>query len=343
MQDSCIPCAGVQLLCHKGRYGRQSRLRHASTAQSTFLLQLSGIADANQSPANVPVYQIWVCAQMLLMGVIRLTLNQDVQLILLCWGQVWMAGCITKVTTQCLLYRHPPTRSVLATLVSQPQISSVRQDMLPYLTQQQFKQKAAVTALSPHGRASTDSTSLSGPSLDLERSQSNMAASDVADSDEYPMLSGPMPGANYMEMTHSSRHRGAASSEACSAAGGSSSSSSIPDGNSRCTELKVHLVDGNYCARVCDVQAYAEVCREVGLFEMKDVSMDASSSLWVQVVNRGGCTAFVQCLRAMLEQELNSKLHIAIGGGVGHLNTMMSFGTDRIESERELASCLFWG
>lgn len=160
----------------------------------------------------------------------------------------------------------PPTsdRSVLATLVSQPHISSVRQDMLPYLTQQQFKHKPAVTAPGPHGRVSPNDLSLSGPALELERSQSNTATSDVAESDEYPMLSGPMPGANYMEMTHSSRHRGAASSEACSAASGSSSSS-IPDGSRRCTELKVHLVEGNYCARVCDVQAYAEVCREVGV------------------------------------------------------------------------------
>lgn len=129
--------------------------------------------------------------------------------------------------------------------------------MLPYLTQQQFKQAPAVSMPGLHSQASTDDISLSGPALELDRSQSDIGTADVSDAEEYPTLSGPMPGANYMEMTHSSRHRGAASSET------SSGASSMPNGSQRCTELKVHLVEGNYCARVCDLQAYAEVCREV--------------------------------------------------------------------------------
>ncbi|MEW5317384.1 MAG: hypothetical protein WDW38_008684 [Sanguina aurantia] len=134
--------------------------------------------------------------------------------------------------------------------------SSVRQDMLPYLTQQQFKQAPAASMPGLHSQASTDDISLSGPALGLDRSQSDNGTADVSDAEEYPTLSGPMPGANYMEMTHSSRHRGAASSDTRGVC-------STPSGSKQCTELKVHLVEANYCARVCDLQAYAEVCREV--------------------------------------------------------------------------------
>ena len=56
------------------------------------------------------------------------------------------------------------------------------------------------------------------------------------------LFSGPMPGCNYMEMSHTS---------SC--------------GSSHESSLRVHLVEpGKYCARVSDLQSYGEVNKEVG-------------------------------------------------------------------------------
>ncbi|KAG2441401.1 hypothetical protein HYH02_009990 [Chlamydomonas schloesseri] len=162
-------------------------------------------------------------------------------------------------------------RSVLQILSDNPKLSSLRQDMLPYLTQNQFRiiraQQLASSAAAmagsssggagggaggaggaggeaggagagagsggPGGAGAGGSSLLTAPSTEIETD----AASDLRFN-----LHAELPGAHYMDMSH-----GAAAPP-------------VPE-----SLLRVQVVgpqDG-YCARVQDVQMYGEVNREV--------------------------------------------------------------------------------
>ncbi|PNW86040.1 hypothetical protein CHLRE_03g207825v5 [Chlamydomonas reinhardtii] len=159
-------------------------------------------------------------------------------------------------------------RSVLQILADNPKLSSLRQDMLPYLTQNQFRiiraqqlaSSAAVMAASSGGGAGAAAGAsggeaggsgagagsggvggagagasglLTAPSTEMETD----AASDLRFN-----LHSELPGAHYMDMSH-----GAAEPP-------------VPE-----SLLRVQVVgpDDGYCARVQDVQMYGEVNREV--------------------------------------------------------------------------------
>ncbi|KAG2497652.1 hypothetical protein HYH03_004391 [Edaphochlamys debaryana] len=152
-------------------------------------------------------------------------------------------------------------RSVLQILADNPRLSSLRQDMLPYLTQHQFRisrQQQAAAALagagSPGGpdagaaAAAGGGGAAAGPAkpgaagpVSLLTAPSTEVEGDAA-SDLRFGLYPELPGAHYMAMTHGPAAHAAPESL-----------------------LRVQVVGPPeaYCARVVDVQAYGEVNREV--------------------------------------------------------------------------------
>uniref|UniRef100_A0A7S0S6S1 Translation initiation factor eIF2B subunit gamma n=1 Tax=Chlamydomonas leiostraca TaxID=1034604 RepID=A0A7S0S6S1_9CHLO len=125
-------------------------------------------------------------------------------------------------------------RSVLSLLHAQPNLSSLRQDLLPFLTQQQLRlrppQEADAGAAAEAGAAPGSSTgAASGAEGDGE-----------GGSEARFQVSTALPGADYMELSHGE-----------------------VQGQESTLRVQIVAQGVNYCARVSDVESYGEVCREV--------------------------------------------------------------------------------
>ncbi|KAG1665277.1 hypothetical protein FOA52_015854 [Chlamydomonas sp. UWO 241] len=129
------------------------------------------------------------------------------------------------------------SRQVLSILEGQRTLTSLSQDVLPYLTQQQLKLRPQRTAIL---RAS------SGFFNDEVMHASSSSSENMLPRE--PSVARPLPGDRYMDLSH------------CETAG-----SGAPADTTNSGLMRVNVVDPgcNYCARVVDVQAYGDVSREV--------------------------------------------------------------------------------
>ncbi|GFR40448.1 hypothetical protein Agub_g976 [Astrephomene gubernaculifera] len=130
-------------------------------------------------------------------------------------------------------------RSVLQVLADNPKLSSLRQDMLPYLTQHQFRIRSSREQQQQQQLAAAQRS----PSASLAAAVAGAGAEEADGSSEHVFSLVPeLPGGHYAGMSHGPAPR------------------APPD-----SLLRVQLVGPQeaYCARVQDVQAYGEVNREV--------------------------------------------------------------------------------
>mmetsp|Transcript_15489 Transcript_15489/g.33608 ORF Transcript_15489/g.33608 Transcript_15489/m.33608 type:complete len:476 (-) Transcript_15489:297-1724(-) len=132
-------------------------------------------------------------------------------------------------------------RSVLSTLAAHPTLSSVRQDMLPFLTQNQFKlrttqQEQQQQQQQRDASGSGAAAHSGGADVDGQGGGSELGFTTAK----------ALPGAHYMAMSHDTAPQ-------------------QPHHSGSACSLRVHVVEPgtNYCARVADVQSYGEVNREV--------------------------------------------------------------------------------
>lgn len=132
-------------------------------------------------------------------------------------------------------------RSLLTTLESQSKLVSLRQDLLPFLTQHHVR-------LRPPLDSQASLPSALSPGVGMRQHSSGASEGENGSEADFQIAS-TLPGSNYMDMTHGRADLGMGGALTVSASG----------------LLRVHVVqqDSNYCARIDDLQAYGDVNREV--------------------------------------------------------------------------------